>query len=54
VVAEALSGHMTKREISMLRGEVILLGARFRVVENSLPLGAPECSFPSSRVRKRG
>jgi hypothetical protein len=35
-VAEALFGHMTNPEISVLREEVILLGARVRVVEDSL------------------
>jgi hypothetical protein len=36
VVAEALSGHMTEPEISVLREAVIMLGVRVRVVEDSL------------------
>jgi hypothetical protein len=35
-VEEALTGHMTEPENSVLREEVILLGARVRVVEDSL------------------
>jgi hypothetical protein len=36
VVAEALTGHMANWEISVLREEIILLGARVRVIEDSL------------------